>query len=571
MHTVLKRALDWFDTYGLLVLASIAVAFIPLYPKLPLFEAIPGYIVRVRLEDMLVLSISVIWFIQALRGKIVWRNSALGWITAYAVGGLLTIVTAVLIINTIPAQLLHIGKSALHYFRYLEYFSLVAIVFSAIKSKTHLYAVLGVMLTALVGVTVYGYGQRYYYWPVYSTMNREFSKGVRLYLTEHARVQSTFGGHYDLSAYLVILLPITLALALATTNKWLRLLLHAVHIGGLWLMVVAASRTSFFGYLIAAELVVILFALYQDKWLAKLRYFFIHSVALGFLVGWMMFFYGESIYDRFLQVLDGYPEYRQLYHDTNKKRKEIFSNALVFIGLKEPSPPSDGMSLAELEARNRVLADSDERPTSDKPSDVYADVPDQVQVATMSADGTMGFVTVERERTYSDNALKYGLSLAIRLDTLWPRAIAGFQRNPILGSGYATLTKESVEQFTEAESTDNNFLRTLGETGLFGFLTFYGLIVVIMRKAYLRLRASDALLRSLSVGIITASIGLLINATYIDVFAASKVAFTYWAVVGLYLAAEQLLADQPKQVVSSTTNQTPKSTQHAKSKQRRRR
>jgi hypothetical protein len=28
---------------------------------------------------------------------------------------------------------------------------------------------------------------------------------------------------------------------------------------------------------------------------------------------------------------------------------------------------------------------------------------------------------------------------------------------------------------------------------------------------------------------IAASIGLLINATYIDVFASSKVAFTYWA------------------------------------------
>ena len=564
MHAVLKRALTWFDNYALLILASFAVAFIPLYPKLPLFEAIPGYIVRVRLEDILIVVVSLVWFIQAIRGKIAWKNSALGWIATYALGGLLTLISAVLIIQTIPAQLLHIGKSTLHYFRYLEYFSLVAIVFSAITTKKHLYILLGVMMAALIGVTVYGYGQRYYYWPVYSTMNREFSKGVRLYLTEHARVQSTFGGHYDLSAYLVILLPITLALALAATNKWLRIALHAAHIGGLWLMVVAASRTSFFGYLIAAELVVILFALYQTKWAAKLRYFVVHSAALGLLVGWMMFFYGESIYDRFLQVLDGYPEYRQIYHDTNKKRKELFGNALVFIGLKQPSPPSDGMSLAELEARNRVLADSDERPSSDKPSDVYTDVPDQVQVATMSADGTMGFVTVERDRTYSDNALKYGLSLAIRLDTLWPRAIAGFQRNPIFGSGYATLTKESIEQFTEAESTDNNFLRTLGETGLFGFLTFYGLIVVIMRKAFLHLRAKDTLLRSLSVGVLTASIGLLINATYIDVFAASKVAFTYWAVVGLYLAAEQLLATNQSTVSSPPTNQPARSTQHAK-------
>ena len=42
-------------------------------------------------------------------------------------------------------------------------------------------------------------------------MNREFSKGMRLYLSEYARVQSTFAGHYDLGAYLVVVLPLALA------------------------------------------------------------------------------------------------------------------------------------------------------------------------------------------------------------------------------------------------------------------------------------------------------------------------------------------------------------------------
>ncbi|GAJ25028.1 unnamed protein product, partial [marine sediment metagenome] len=32
-------------------------------------------------------------------------------------------------------------------------------------------------------------------------------------------------------------------------------------------------------------------------------------------------------------------------------------------------------------------------------------------------------------------------------------------------------------------------------------------------------------------------LGLLINALYIDVFEASKVAFTYWALVGVLLAS----------------------------------
>jgi len=45
------------------------------------------------------------------------------------------------------------------------------------------------------------------------------------------------------------------------------------------------------------------------------------------------------------------------------------------------------------------------------------------------------------------------------------------------------------------------------------------------------------LLRILSIGFMASSIGLLINALYIDVYAASKVAFSYWGLTGLYLAS----------------------------------
>ena len=41
---------------------------------------------------------------------------------------------------------------------------------------------------------------------------------------------------------------------------------------------------------------------------------------------------------------------------------------------------------------------------------------------------------------------------------------------------------------------------------------------------------------ALAVGYIGASVALLFNATYIDVYAASKVALTYWALTGIVLA-----------------------------------
>lgn len=208
---LLKKSLVWFDQHGLLIMASFLLAFIPLYPKLPLFEAIPGYIVRVRLEDLIVLFTLLLWGVQLLRKKVTWKTPLTYLIIAYAVVGFLSILSAVYITKTVPAELLHVGKTTLHYFRYLEYFSLFFILYSAIRTTKDALISLIIIISTVTAVSLYGIGQKYFYWPVYSTMNREFSKGIRLYLTEHARVQSTFGGHYDLGAYLVITLPIIMS------------------------------------------------------------------------------------------------------------------------------------------------------------------------------------------------------------------------------------------------------------------------------------------------------------------------------------------------------------------------
>ena len=184
---------------------------------------------------------------------------------------------------------------------------------------------------------------------------------------------------------------------------------------------------------------------------------------------------------------------------------------------------------------NGALVASDERPTATRPSDVYVDVPDYVQVTTTSATGVTTTTTVAQDRVFSECANQRGLSLCIRLETLWPKAIAGFEQDPLFGKGYATLNKDSVEQFTEAESTDNNFLRTLGETGLAGFITFYGVIAVASYFLIKKYKTSDDFDKIVIVSYLAATIGLLFNAVFIDVFAASKVAFVYWALTGVLI------------------------------------
>lgn len=549
----LKQITHWLDDHIVLLLSSFLIAFIPLYPKLPLFEAIPGYIVRVRLEDILIFITMIIWFIQVLRKKIEWKTPLTFVIILYAVVGLLSTASGVLITKTIPNELLHIGKSLLHYFRYLEYFCLLFVAYASVTTLKHLKLMLAIITVTVIAITIYGYGQRFLYWPVYSTMNREFSKGIRLYLTEHARVQSTFGGHYDLAAYLVIITPVLLSAHYFLKNKWQKFGMFVVFIAAYWLMIMTASRTSFASFFLSIGLVIALATfILRSKWKDRLFWAFRQYLLIGLISIVMLVNFGYSMYERLLQTLEAYPAVYKPYTQTIKSAvsfRTYLIDSLIsrenqdtvtetINNMTDTQPPENSLSVEEA----AVLVSSDTQPTAAVPSDVYVNVPTYETVATVSANGTITETVVAKERTYSETAQTHGLSFAIRLDTLWPRALQGFYRNPLLGSGYATLTKETVSQFTEAESTDNNFLRTLGETGILGFITFYGTVVLSSFLAWRLYKKSnlDPIAYTFVIAYLAATAGILLNAVFIDVFAASKVAFTYWALTGILLAIQNL-------------------------------
>jgi hypothetical protein len=560
----LKSILNWLDQHLLLVMAGFLLAFIPLYPKIPIWSPIEQYIVRVRLEDVFILFTAVVWGIQFLRKKVVWRTTLTWFIVAYAVVGILSVASAVFITHTIPLQPLHVGKSLLHYFRYLEYFSLFFIVFSAVRTRKDAAVLLGIFAFTVIGISVYGFGQKYFYWPVYSTMNREFSKGIRLYLTPHARVQSTFAGHYDMAAFLVIALPIVLALAFRTSHRLGKVLFFGAFWVGTWLLIVSASRTSFLAYLFGLFFAIVLTALSQPKWRGKLGFAFSRGFVILGITTVLFASFGEDLQERLMQVIDSNPQTHDAFHTFNKERKDWWTQvtstnwlASLTSKVQTQKPPENAISTDQAIAMG-VLTPTDERPVTTKPADVYVDVPDIQKVATKSADGTTKIIEVDKgPRVYSENAMKLGLSLAIRLDTLWPHAIQGFMTNPVLGKGYATLNKDSVDQFTEAESTDNNFLRTLGETGLAGFITFYGGVVFLSFLALKHIKDQDKLKAAVSIGLFSATIGLLLNAIYIDVFASSKVAQTFWALSGLFMA---LLLMRPDYQAQGSNQGTPRLT-----------
>lgn len=513
----MPRLLKWLDDHILEYLSLALLIFIPLYPKIPLADLIPGYIVRLRLDDLLVGLAATIWLIWLIRKKITLSgNPLLIPLAAYIAVGFLSSLSAIFITKTVPFDELHITKLLLHFVRRIEYFSVFFIFFSSIKSLAQIKRYVLIAALVLLAVSIYGFGQKYLYWPAFSTMNREFSKGVKLYLTEHARVLSTFGGHYDLAAYLMVVL--TLFIPLVTMVKvWLyRLLFLTASAAGFWLLILTVSRTSFLAYLVSITVVFALLAIKKGWLWAAANYFIVIFISLGIMVS-----FGD-LSDRFAHVL----------------KLDRFKASALLKPIKKEPPKGAGTAYLEVGAKSDTPP-STQKPTTGvqtaTPADVYEEIPELGPAEGLPA------TLAARPRVYSQTAVQYDLSTGIRLDYTWPKAIAGFTRNPLLGSGYSTLTKRNIEDFTEAESTDNDFLRALGETGLLGFLTFFGTIAFIFVSGIRSFKKiTDPFYATITAGILAAIVGLLVNAIYIDVFEASKVAYIFWILVAILISTVKL-------------------------------
>ena len=161
----MPKRIIWLDQYLLTALAGFLLIFIPLYPKWPLFDILPGYNVRVRLEDILILLANGCLLIQLFRRRIRIKQAPLFKpILGYLLIGLLSVISAILITKTVYHEWIQIAKAGLHWFRRAEYFSLFFIFFFGLRSVRQLRLFLMILVTAVLGVTVYGFGQKYLYW-----------------------------------------------------------------------------------------------------------------------------------------------------------------------------------------------------------------------------------------------------------------------------------------------------------------------------------------------------------------------------------------------------------------------
>lgn len=451
-------------------------AFIPLYPKFPLLN-ITGTFVAIRLEDILIALAFVWWFLILFLAK-KWKNLlqekiVLGMAIFFLVG-IVSLFSGVFLTHSVSSNL-----GILHFLRRVEFMLLLPLCYTVVSNKRQLYLVLITLSVVVLLINVYALGQQYLRWPVVSTGNSEFAKGQILYLTPDARVNSTFAGHYDFAVFLVMFLTVISALVFRLRKFYL--VLWSILLFGLSfvVLVMTAARLSF----IAAVVGVV-----ASLYLTGRKIFILAFLVIAFLA----LAYPSQLRDRFLDTITV-----NIFHQ-GERFQTPNANQISRSKLNIPT-----LHTSDVKGFTR---DFDSSFSSESPSDITPGEP---------VDST---------------ELGVYRSFQIRLNYEWPKALAAFYKNPLLGTGFSSL----------GIATDNDVLRLLGETGLLGAVSFGIILLGIFKRLWSNYRNSVGFIHYLFAGTLALILAFIINGLFIDVFESSKVASLFWMFLGVSLAAEKL-------------------------------
>ncbi len=437
--------------------------FIPLYPKFPLFP-VPGTYVSVRVEDVLIMVVVLWWLIAFFPSwkKILNLVETEAFIVFWGIG-LLSLFSGIILTQTVVP---HLGF--LHFFRRIEVMVLFLIALTSFENKKQFKIWLITMLVVTAVVVLYGFGQKFFSFPVISTTNKEFSKGLILVLTPDARVNSTFAGHYDLAGFLGIFLTLSSALIFYYREILKKLCLGTVSVLSFLLLSMTAARVSFVATILGVSSV--LFLLGQKKLILAMLILAVFALAV-------------------------FPDLR------HRTVGVVTVNLLGGGGPKYIPPPQKENSTKHFSIEN-----------AREGSATFSGVP----------------VDVAPGEPLNPTELGVYRSLGIRLNEEWPRAARAFFKNPVLGTGYSSI----------GVATDNDYLRSLGETGLLGTIALGLIFIYIARKMINFLRKkSKTLIFYFTVGLLCALLGILATALFIDVLESSKVAELLWLTLGVGFAA----------------------------------
>ena len=447
-------------------LAVFLTAFIPMYLKFSILF-VSGTFVTVRLEDFLLFGLYLLLgltYWSRRKEKTVVRFAPL--FSLFFLFGLLSV-----LISFFGFGYLDLKLGLLHWARRIEYMSIFFLGLLFPFSKDELKRVLAVAIAVSCLISLYALGQRYWSYPAISTINSELSKGLVYQLTVFDRVNSTFSGHYDLAAYLLMHIPLLLGLLVylfegkKSKKTWVLMILLVMIVAlNFYVLVMTAARLSFVALIASTFSLFVL--LKKWRWLLLAALIFIGSMI-----------YPSELRNRFVSTIRVNVQKTWTGYKSNNSVQE--KRSLLNI----PTLPADNKRVGS--------------------------------VGVDSADIVPGEPT---------NTTDLGVfrSLDIRLKVEWPRALVAFKRNPLTGMGYSSL----------GLATDNDWLRALGETGIVGLVMLVGIVMVVGRQLLIYSR-SDKITFFVSRTALAIYLGFLVNSLFIDVFEASKIAILFWLYFGI--------------------------------------
>lgn len=446
------------------------MVFIPLYPKFPLI-GIRGTYVAVRLEDIFVEVVFLIWLlvklpkINQILNRAIFQSIVLFWVI-----GFLSLASALIITYSI---LPHLGL--LHLLRRVEYMMLFVMAATTVSSLSQVKTILKAGVVVTLVVIFYGFGQRWLDFPVISTTNREFSKGLVLFLSQGARINSTFAGHYDLAIFLTMVLVIISSLYFSIKTFTFRSLAIGFGLLSFILLGLTAARVSF---------VAALAGLAISFWLNQRKILIVLLVFLGLVAVVII------------------PDLRH---------RLVATYTVNFLGGGGPKyTPEEGVTLDP----NKRLTEQQRKKLLEETA--KTNQKSISKISTVSADIAPG-------EPINSLELAVHRSFGIRFNVEWPRALRAFYKNPFLGTGYSSITI----------ATDNDLLRSLGEVGILGTLGLSLVFFIIIRRMLRFLKEASGFEKQFIIGVLSMMVAIFTSATFIDALEASKVAMIFWFILGV--------------------------------------
>lgn len=460
---------------GLFVFLLALLVFIPLYPKLPLVR-IFGSFVSIRLEDIFIALFLLLLGIHILVSR------SLKDLLKDRLNQVLVIFFFIGVVSLFSAVFVthtvswHIGL--LHFLRRIELMLLLPAAYYLVTTKKQIYIAMIVMVVVTILVNLYGLGQQYAHLPIISTLNSELSKGEVNYADDLTRINSTFAGHYDLAIFLTMVVTIGSMMFFLYKSYITRAGIVVLSSVSGFVLLLTAARVSF----VAVPVGIIL-----GLWLIGKKIFI--GILLVFVIAVIV--YPSPLRDR------------------------LFSTATVILGndqkFTNPLAIQQEKNKLNIPTLPRITKEDKEQALS--PSHPYADTAPDLVPGEPIDNNERGVVR----------------SFDIRLVVEWPRAIRALTKNPLLGTGYSSVDL----------ATDNDYLRSLAEVGILGTIAFSLIFVEIFKRLWRLHRSKNDFLNYIAVAAIVAICVLFINAIFIDVFEASKIATIFWIMTGITIAGEK--------------------------------